>query len=119
MSSCKCFSVHRRGNSRSRQRLPTNRYNKKFRPRKKADEESAESDENKGETVDISATSEVVTPRPITSTFGCAKEKLRRTMWVRGFTTPGRDVPLGGACVVERSRGRGGLNTSILFGCCV
>ena len=39
-------------------------------------------------------TSEVITPRPrpITPTFGYTKEKLRRTMWVLGFTTCGRDV---------------------------
>ena len=40
-------------------------------------------------------TSEVITPRPITPTFGCAKEKLRRTMWVRGFTTSA-ETSLGG-----------------------
>ena len=60
--------------------------------------------------------SEVITPRPITPTFGYTKEKLRRTMWVRGFTTSA-ETSLGGVPVssrrrdlrlpVETSRGRG------------
>ena len=40
-------------------------------------------------------TSEIFTPRPITPTFGCAKEKLRRTRRVRGFTTSAETSPGG------------------------
>ena len=64
----------------------------------------------------IGFTSEVITPRPIIPTFGCAKETHPHTC---------RFVAWG--CVVETSLGgvswrglvRGGGWTSILFGCCV
>ena len=51
-------------------------------------------------------TSEVITPRPITPTFGYTKEKLRRTRWVRGFTTSA-ETSLGGVSLGGVSWGGG------------
>ena len=65
------------------------------------------------------STSEVFTPRPITPTCWLYKRDAPTLiLYVCGFTTPGRDVSLGDSPVAT-SRGRGGLNTSILFGCSV
>ena len=54
--------------------------------------------------------SEAITPRPITPTFGCAKEKLRQG-WIRGFGVCASRRLLA-VCVVGRDGGRG-LDTSI------
>ena len=62
-------------------------------------------------------TSEVITPWPITPTFGYTKETHPHPPYVCGFTTPGRDVPLGD--VPRRRLVGGGGRTSILFECCV
>ena len=54
----------------------------------------------------VNATSEVITPRPVTPTFGYTKENLRRTMWVRGFTTSA-GTSLGGVSLGGVSWGGG------------
>ena len=79
---------------------------------------------------DIEYTSEVVTPRPITPTFGCAKEKLRRiSRWVRDFGVCGRDVSwwrvveepgrLPGRVSGDVSRGESGGGSLYCVGGCI
>ena len=62
------------------------------------------------------ATSEEITPRPITPTFGCAKETHPHSPYVCGFGVCGRDASWW--CVVGRGLVGGGVRTSILFECC-